>query len=132
MPGYTKKNFCEGAYYNPFYLPFVKLLNPVTGIIEAKKGDTINFKISCSLKIKDLQINSNIFRNPDVYVLEKSGRKYKTVIDSISLIKQQYVPFEISNSVLSFNYIVTENSLYYLEILFDRERVLRFKVVNPS
>lgn len=113
-------------------MPFVKLLNPVTGIIEAKKGVTINFKISCSLKIKDLQINSNIFRNPDVYVLEKSGRKYKTVIDSIALKTQQYVPFEISNSVLSFNYIVTENSLYYLEILFDRERVLRFKVVNPS
>jgi len=31
--------------------------------------------------------------------------------------------------VYEFDYAVTEGSLYYLDILFDRQRVMRFKVV---
>lgn len=129
LPGYTKDKFAKNPYYEGSVLSRIKLITPDSGVLSAKKGDTIRFKIEYKGNLKDLQINSNFFRNPDIYVVdERSKRKQLQRIDSLALKKQRYVQYKREGDVYEFEYVVPENSLYYLEILFDRQRVLRFKV----
>ena len=95
----------------------------------AKKGDTIQFKIVYEGSVQDLQINTNIYRNPDIWIWDKiSKRKKVRRLDSLALKKQQYIYFKQTGSQYEFEYIVPDNSLYYLDILFDYQRVMRFKV----
>ena len=130
LPNYTKDNFATNPYYSPREIRNIKLLTPTSGIITAKKGDTIRFKIDYTGSFKDLQINSNLFRNPDIWVWDEvSKRKKVHRLDTLALKKQQYINYRQSGSVYEFDYAVTEGSLYYLDILFDRQRVMRFKVV---
>jgi hypothetical protein len=41
----TKEKFSTNPYYAPGVISNIQLLAPVSGIINAKKGDTIRFKI---------------------------------------------------------------------------------------
>lgn len=131
IPNYTKENFAANPYYEPLYLPDVKLITPASGVIVAKKGDTIGFRIAYAGSVQDLQINSNLFRNPDIWVWnDASKRKRVRRLDSLAIKKQQYIPYKQSGSIYEFEYTVPDNSLYYLDILFDRHRVMRFKVIT--
>lgn len=129
LSNYSKDKFSTNPYYAPSEISNIKLIMPTSGIINAKKGDTIRFKIDYSGYFHDLQINSNIFRNPDIWVWDEvSKRKRVRRLDSAALKKQQYVQYNQTGSVYEFEYVVQNNSLYYLDILFDRQRVMRFKV----
>ena len=129
LPHYTKDSFAANPFYDPIFLPNIKLITPASGVITAKKGDTIHFKIDYTGSFKDLQINSNVFRNPDIYVWEQvSKRKKVRRLDTISLRKQQYVAYRQDGNIYEFQYVITDNSLYYLDILFSGWRVMRFKV----
>jgi Transglutaminase-like domain len=131
LPNYTKDSFAANPYYISSEIRNIKLINPVSGIIGTKKGDTIHFKISYAGYFKDLQINSNIFRNPDIWVLdETSKRKRVRRLDTSAVKRQQYVKYRRDGRMYEFEYVVNDNSLYYLDILFDRQRVMRFKVVT--
>ncbi|MBS1500864.1 MAG: hypothetical protein JST32_02295, partial [Bacteroidetes bacterium] len=55
-------------------------------------------------------------------------RKMVKVLDSFAMKKQQYIKYRQSGDVYEFAYIVKDNSLDYLDILFDRQRVMRFKI----
>lgn len=129
LPNYTKDSFATNPYYLPSEIQNIKLITPVSGIITAKKGDTIRFKIDYNGYFKDLQINSNIFRNPDIWVFDEiSKRKKVRRLDTLAVKRQQYIKYNRTGSVYEFQYVVTDNSLYYLDILFDRQRIMRFKV----
>ena len=129
LPNYTKDSFATNPYYLPSEIQNIKLVTPASGIITAKKGDTIHFKIDYNGYIKDLQINSNIFRNPDIWVFDKiSKRKKIRRLDTLAVKKQQYVKYNLTGSLYEFQYVVTDNSLYYLDVLFDRQRIMRFNV----
>jgi hypothetical protein len=129
LSNYSKDKFSTNPYYAPSEISNIKLIMPTSGVINAKKGDTIRFKIDYSGYFHDLQINSNIFRNPDIWVWDEvSKRKRVRRLDSAALKKQQYVEYNQTGSMYEFEYIVQNNSLYYLDILFDRQRVMRFKV----
>jgi len=131
LSNYTKENFTANPYYASTELCNMKLITPASGVIAAKKGDTLHFKIEYARAINNLQINSNLFRNPDIYVWDEvSKRKRVRRLDTLAVKKQQYIPYKQNSSICEFDYIVTDNSLYYLDILFDRERVMRFKVVT--
>lgn len=133
LPNYTKDSFAANPYYHGGVIPNLKLQMPGSGIIPAKMGDTIHFKIAYAGYIKYLQINSNTFRNPDIWVWDEvSKRKKVRRLDTIALKKQQYIHFQQKGDVYEFDYAVTDNSLYYLDILFDRQRVMRFKVVTRN
>jgi hypothetical protein len=129
LPNYTKDNFAANPYYLPGEESNIKLITPGSGIIAAKKGDTIRFKIDYARNFKDLQINSNLFRNPDIWVWDDiSKRKKVRRLDTLAVKKQQYINYNKKGSTYEFEYVVADNSLYYLEILFDRQRVMRFKI----
>ena len=129
IPNYTLETFATNPYYNPSEISQIKLILPGSGIINAKKGDTIHFKIAYQNEFKDLQINSNIFRNPDIWVKEKiSKRKTIRRYDSLAVKQQQYVPYRRDGDLYEFEYVVTNTSLYFLDILCDKKRIMRFNV----
>lgn len=131
VPNYTKENFAANPYYASTELRNIRLITPASGVIAAKKGDTIHFKIDYAGTIKELQINSNLFHNPDIWVWDDvSKRKRVRRLDTLAIKKQQYIKYKQSGNIYEFDYIVTDNSLYYLDILFDRQRAMRFKVVT--
>lgn len=129
IPNYIKENFAANPYYKSSELNYLKLIMPKSGIINAKKGDTIRFKVDYLESFQDLQINSNIFRNPDIWITENvSKRKRIRRLDSLAIKMQQYIKYRRDGNIYEFEYVVTDNSLYYLDILFDRHRIMRFKV----
>lgn len=130
IPNYTKEKFAANPYYHPGEIQHIKLISPATGIIEAKKGDTIQFKIAYKRPFKFLQINSNQFRNPDIMKEEQLSKRKKVIqLDTLALKKQQYIPYHKTGDVYEFSYAVTDESLYYIDVLFDYTRIMRFKVV---
>ncbi|HTI93725.1 MAG TPA: transglutaminase domain-containing protein [Puia sp.] len=129
IPNYTKDKFSANPYYDPAELMNIRLVTPNSGIINAKKGDTIRFKFDYLKKFTNLQINSNVFHNPDIWVIENiSKRKTIRRLDTLAVKKQQYIKYRREGDLCEFEYVVTDNSLYYLDILFDSERMMRFNV----
>ncbi|MGB3005234.1 MAG: transglutaminase domain-containing protein [Chitinophagaceae bacterium] len=128
-PNYTKEKFAANPYYAPDIISKIKLKTPESGIINTQKGDTIHFQFEYTGSFRRLQINSNVFQNPSVWVL-KNITKSKKVLkeDTLAFKKQQYISYKRDGDKYEFEYVVTDNSLYYLEILFDYRRVMRFKV----
>lgn len=133
IPNYTKENFAANPYYSSNIISAVKVTTPSSGIVAAKKGDTIHFKLNYQRPFQDLQINSNLFRNPDIWAWDEvAKRKRIRRLDTLAIKKQQYTKYKQNGSDYEFEYIVTDNSLYYLDILFDKQRVMRFKVVTSK
>jgi hypothetical protein len=133
IPNYTKENFAANPYYISTEISNIKLLTPTSGILSVKKGDTIRFKIDYAGTFNNLQINSNLFRNPDIYVWDEiSKNKRIRRLDTLAMKKQQYISYRRVGTVNEFEYVVSDNSLYFLDILFDRQRVMRFKVVTDK
>lgn len=129
LPNYTKDSFAANPYYLQDQIAHIQLLSPATGIITAKVGDTIRFKLTYDGYFKDLQINSNIFHNPDIWTYDQVSKRRKVRrLDTLAIKKQRYVKYELKDNVYEFEYVVTDRSLYYLDILFDRRRLMRFKV----
>jgi Transglutaminase-like domain len=129
IPNYTKEQFAANPYFKPAELSNIKLITPKSGVVNAKKGDTIHFKLNYLKRFRDLQINSNVFRNPDIWVSDNiSGRKIIRKLDTLAVKQQQYIPYRRDGHFYEFEYTVTDNALYYLDILFDRDRIMRFKV----
>lgn len=131
LSNYSKDSFAANPYYFPSEIKNIKLITPASGIVAVRKGDTIRFKIDYNGYFKDLQINSNLFRNPDIWVWDEiSKRKKVRRLDTLAVKKQQYIKYKRDDTIIEFEYIVPENSLNYLDILYDRQRVMRFKVVT--
>ncbi len=129
IPNYTLDKFAENPYYQPDELPRLHLLEPASGVLHAKKGDTIRFKIDYPIYFQYVQINSNLFHNPEIWITKDDrGRQIKPRLDTLAVKLQQYIPYKLVRNLLEFNYVVTDSSLYYLDILFDRHRILRFNV----
>lgn len=125
---FTIQKFSANPYYAPGYINDVDLVTPSTGIINAKKGDTIKFRLKHKARIDQLQINTNLFTNPEPYVLTKAKRKWQIETDTLALRAQQYVGYKYDNGLYEFAYVVKDYSLDYIDIIFDRERIMRFKV----
>lgn len=118
-------------YYSANEIQRIQLILPASGVISVTKGDTVHFKINYTGTFNELQINSNLFRNPDIWIWNDiSKRKRVRILDTFAVKKQRYIKYEQDNNIYSFDYIVTDDSLYYLDILFDTQRVMRFKVVS--
>ena len=129
VANFTKEKFSANPYYAPDVMHSIKLITPYTGIIAAKRGDTIRFKLKYAGQFKDLQINTNVFQNPDIYYLDYiTKRKFVKKLDSLALKKQQYIKYKQVGDTYEFGYVIKDSSLDYLDILFDTKQVMRFKV----
>ena len=128
-PNYTKEKFATNPYYASDIISQIKLVTPSSGIINAKKGDTIHFTFDFKGYFSHLQVNSNVYRNPEIWKWENiSKRKKVWKEDTTALKKQKYTSYKNNGDKYEFDYIVTDNPLYYLYNLFHYRRVMRFKV----
>jgi Transglutaminase-like domain len=126
---YPKERFFENPYYSSLVIEDIKLLSPASGVIKAKKGDTLHFKFEYPDLIKYLQVNTNANRNPAIYEKKKLSRKrYTTILDSFALKKQRYINYKRKDNIYEFSYVVMDNSTYYLDLLFNYTRVMRFRI----
>lgn len=128
---YPKEKFFQNPYYAHGVIESIDLISPTSGVIDAKKGDTISFKFTYPNSIQNIQINTNGFRNPPIYTVKKITKKHsKLELDTFALKKQRYIQFKHTDNLYEFSYIMTDNSIYYVDILFDYKQVMRFKIKN--
>jgi hypothetical protein len=126
---YTKEKYAANPYIISGVIEDLQLLSPASGVISARRGDTIRFAFEYEGSFKTLQTNSNIYRNPPRYSWEQVSRRKKMLVhDTLAEKKQRYVQFTRQGSLYEFDFAVTDVSLYYIEILFDYQVVMRFKV----
>ena len=110
--GRTKEQFFNAPYFYPGELAQnIEVNSPDSGIITARPGDTIHFRFKLKIPVKNIQVNTNNYKNVEISLINKA---------------------EWVNNVYQFDYIVKENSLYYIEILFDSKKAIRYKVKNTS
>ena len=122
--------FNRPHYYSPEILSNISNERPVTGMLTVRKDDTLHFNFDYQKDIRYIQVNSNNFRNPSLWTtIAVSKRKTKIVRDSWAEKKQVYIPFKRIGNHYSFDYIVKDNSLYYVELLFDYRKAMRYKVI---
>lgn len=124
----------EQFFNKPFYYSVEVLENlsedyPRTGVLKLKKGDSIHFKFDYAKDIELMQINTNIFRNPSLWTTVLAGRrKTKIVRDTWAEKKQVYISFKRTGNTYQFVYVANENSLYYLELVFDYNTAIRYRI----
>jgi hypothetical protein len=106
--GYTKEQFFNAPYFYPSDLTQNMESNaPDSGVIKTRVGDTLHFKFTFKKPVKSIQVNTNNYKNVEISLINTS---------------------EYANYVYQFDYIVKENTLYYIEILFDSRQGIRYKV----
>ncbi|MBC9933196.1 transglutaminase domain-containing protein [Chitinophaga qingshengii] len=127
---YTKDKFKAAPYISATAITDLELISPAEGIIQARKGDTIHFRFRYRDRFEYLQVNSNVSRNPAVRRQEKLSRRRSIwVTDTVALRKQRYISFRKQFTQYEFDYVVTDEYVTYLDILFDYERAFRYKVM---
>ena len=128
-PNYTKEKFAANPYYSSDIISKITLITPHSGIIDVLKGDTLRFKFKFSDYISHLQVNTNVTRSPDIFKWESVKRRKKVLmLDTLALKKQKYIHYTLNDDIYEFEYVVTDESIYYLDILFEYRRVMRFKI----
>jgi hypothetical protein len=63
-----------------------------------------------------------------LYEEEVSKRKIKTVFDTSAERRQVYIPFKRTGNLYEFDYVVSNTSLYYLDIIFDQREAIRYRI----
>jgi hypothetical protein len=121
--------FNKPFFYSPEILENLTEIIPQTGVLKVKKGDTLFFAFEYRKEIKWLQVNSNIFRNPPLWVKQQVSKKKSILVkDAWAEKKQQYIPFTRNGNIYRFYYVVREMSLYYLELAFDYKPAIRYRI----
>ncbi|MBC9909983.1 transglutaminase domain-containing protein [Chitinophaga varians] len=127
---YTREKFKTAPYISGDVIEDLQLVAPAPDVIKARKGDTLHFRFRCRQPLSFLQVNTNISRNLSVYKLQKISRRQREwVMDTFALRRQQYIPFRKEYSHYEFDYVVTDEYVSYLEVLFDYRRAFRYKVL---
>lgn len=116
-------------YYSVEILENMSNETPAEGILTIKKNDTIHFCFEYQKDIRYIQVNSNTYRNPSLWTtVTVSKRKTKLVRDTWAEKKQVYLSFQKTGNTYSFDYVVKDMSLYYIELALDYKKAMRYKV----
>lgn len=115
-------DYKNAAYIRSSHHPLIEIISPDTGVINAKTGDTLHFKIKYKQPVKHMQINTNLSKNPSIWKQDGDAK----VLNERNLKKQNYIDFEYKDDVYNFTHIVEKENLRYIEVLFDYELLLRF------
>lgn len=124
----------ENFFNNPHYYSIEVMDNisdecPATGILTVKQNDSIHFSFDYKKDIRFIQVNSNTFRNPSLWTtINVTKRKTKIVRDEWAEKKQVYIPFQKAGWHYEFDYVAKDMSLYYIELVFDYKKAIRYKV----
>lgn len=125
----SEETFKSFPFIHSAFIPSLEIISPQDKIIRANKGDTIHFHFKLPLNVTKIQINNNVIKNPKYWKKNKKGKLVERVTSSH---KQVYIPFSKQNGQYYFSYIVPENGIQYLDILFNHKTILRFKVVKKE
>jgi Transglutaminase-like domain len=130
------KNSKEDFFNFPFFysieaLNNIEKLKPFTGMLKAKLGDTLVFTIKYKKPFTHFQLNSNVQRSPSIYTEVGKGKTKTMVIDPYMMTKQVYYPFERKGDLIIVKYIVTSQSMYYIDLLFDYKPAVRYRISIP-
>lgn len=121
--------FNRPHYYSAEILENISQESPMEGMLSVKKNDTLHFSFNYKKEIRFIQVNSNNFRNPPLWTsVPVSKKKTKLVRDTWAEKKQQYIPFKKQGDRYSFDYVAKDLSLYYLELVFDYKKAIRYKI----
>jgi hypothetical protein len=121
--------FNKPHYYSIEILDNISNDCPDVGLITVRKGDSIHFSFDYKKDIRFIQVNSNTFRNPSLWTtVAVSRRKTKIVRDTWAEKKQVYVPYKKEGWHYEFDYVAKDMSLYYVELVFDYKKAIRYKV----
>lgn len=121
----TKETYKNQAYIRTDLIPKIELQEPKSGILNPGLNDTIYFSFTTAYPIEKLQINTNLKKNPKIYTIDKKNQK---VLNEKALQKQEYISFDKKDGQYKFYYIVNEESLRYIEVLFDHELSMKFLI----
>ncbi|MEP7238083.1 MAG: transglutaminase-like domain-containing protein [Ferruginibacter sp.] len=106
--GYTKDQFFNAPFFYPNDLTKnIESNTPDSGVLKTRVGDTLHFRFAFKSPVKNIQVNTNNYKNVEILLINKSAW---------------------DNNIYQFDYVVKENSLYYIEILFDSKESIRYKV----
>ena len=121
----SMKKYRDSPYIRQEYISNIEVLSHDSGIIEVCKGDTLHFKIMFrDFLWSKVQVNTNVKPNPNPWRF--SGTSY--YLEQVLLDKQKYVEHTFNNYIFEFDYIIREDNVRYIDILFDYNRMIRFKV----
>ena len=121
--------FNKPHYYSTDILQNISNELPATGMLQIPKGDSIHFSFDYKKDIRFIQINSNNFRNPSLWItIPVSKKKTRVVRDTWAEKKQVYIPFKKQGHHYQFDYVIKDNSLYYLELVLDYKKAIRYKI----
>lgn len=127
QPAITKEDFFNMPhYFGVEMLENISNEKPATGMLLIKKGDTLHFSFDYRLPVEKIQVNSNNFKNPQL--LYRNTRTGELVKDPSAESRQVYIPFTKNGNTYSFDYIVTDISTYYLEILVNYRKAMRYRL----
>jgi hypothetical protein len=121
---FNKELFKKTPYIKNSILPDIDVVLPNSGIINTKICDTIQFEFEYSEEIENIQINTNIKKNPKVWIIENGIEIFNEKV----IPKQKYIKFKKINKTYSFDYIVENKSIRYIEILFDYRLTIKYLV----
>ena len=120
----TKDVYKNQPYIETVTISKIDIVAPQSGALRPKLNDTLYFKFDYSGLIQNIQINTNLARNPKVFSIKKG----KEVLNERNLAKKKYIDFSNSDSSYEFFYIVESSSVKYIEILFDFELKMKYLV----
>lgn len=129
----TKEQFFNKPhYYSTEVLSNLEEFSPATGVLKCRKGDTLHFVFDYRKDIQQIQVNTNIFRNPPVMLQQQKGRKLIWVKDEWAEKKQVYWPFQRNGRTYALDVVIRDMACYYIELVFDGAPALRYRVrVEP-
>jgi hypothetical protein len=106
--GFTKQQFFDAPFFYPNELTKnIESNAPDSGVIKSRIGDTLHFSFKFTKPVKNIQVNTNNYKNVEILLINKSAWE---------------------QNIYQFDYVVKENSLHYIEILFDSKNSIRYKV----
>lgn len=119
-----KEQYINAPYISIGHMRNLHIISPASGLIQPCKGDTIRFEIRYTEQLDKLQINTNVRRNVPMGYWQK--KQWIEIPNAEP--KQVYVPYTRVGRNYLFEYVVADNGLAYIDLLFDYEQTVRFKV----
>lgn len=127
--GYTKEMFFDAPFYSPQIIGNINLLSPSSGVLKVKAGDTVHFKFTDEEKFNYFQ--ANYTGHVSTMVPHRRLENHETVLytkDSGAIQRARFIPFTHKGDVYEFDFIVPNQTIYFVELLFDFRSALKFRV----
>lgn len=123
--GISKDYYKNQPFIEAYQMPYLRFTKPESGIVNAKKGEKIKFEFTYDELVDKIQVNTNIYKNPSIWKTVNGKRE----LDKKSMQKQKYIDYQKIKNNYSFEVMVDNEKLSYIDIVFDHNLVAKFKII---